>query len=39
MIAIRIGKSAGSRLGENVGIIGGLILMVIGVKNFLEHTL
>jgi putative Mn2+ efflux pump MntP len=38
MIAIRIGKSAGSRLGENVGIIGGLILMVIGVKIFLEHT-
>jgi putative Mn2+ efflux pump MntP len=39
MIAIRIGKSAGERLGNKVEIIGGLILIAIGVKIFLEHTL
>jgi putative Mn2+ efflux pump MntP len=39
MIAIRIGKSAGERLGNKVEIIGGLILIVIGIKIFLEHTL
>ncbi len=39
MIAIRIGKSAGSRLGSRVEIIGGLILITIGLKIFLEHTL
>ena len=37
MTAIRIGKSAGKRLGRNVEIIGGLILIAIGVKIFLEH--
>lgn len=37
MMAIRIGKSAGKRLGRNVEIIGGLILIAIGVKIFLEH--
>lgn len=37
MIAIRIGKSAGSRLGNKVEIIGGLILIAIGIKIFLEH--
>lgn len=39
MTAIRIGKSAGSRLGKEVEIIGGLILIAIGLKIFLEHTL
>ncbi len=39
MTAIRIGKSAGTKLGNKVEIIGGLILIAIGVKIFLEHTL
>jgi putative Mn2+ efflux pump MntP len=39
MTAIRIGKSAGQRLGEKVEIIGGLILIGIGLKILLEHTL
>jgi manganese efflux pump family protein len=39
MIAIRLGKSAGPRLGNKVEIIGGLILIVIGIKIFLEHIL
>jgi len=39
MAAIRIGKSAGERLGNKVEIIGGLILVAIGVKIFLEHLL
>jgi putative Mn2+ efflux pump MntP len=39
MTAIRIGKSAGKRLGNNVEIIGGIILLAIGIKIFLEHML
>ena len=39
MIAIRIGKSAGERLGQRVEIVGGLILVAIGIKIFLEHML
>jgi manganese efflux pump family protein len=39
MTAIRIGKSAGGRLGNKVEIIGGLILISIGLKIFLEHML
>ena len=39
MTAIRIGKSAGDRLGNKVEIIGGLILIAIGLKIFLEHYL
>jgi len=39
MTAIRIGKSAGERLGNRVEVIGGLILIAIGIKIFLEHTL
>jgi putative Mn2+ efflux pump MntP len=39
MIAIRIGKSAGNRLGNRVELIGGLILIAIGIKIFLEHIL
>ena len=39
MTAIRIGKSAGGRLGGKVEVIGGLILIAIGIKIFLEHVL
>jgi putative Mn2+ efflux pump MntP len=39
MTAIRIGKSAGPRLGNKVEVVGGLILIAIGIKIFLEHTL
>lgn len=39
MTAIRIGKSAGERLGQKVEIVGGLILIAIGIKIFLEHVL
>ncbi len=39
MTAIRIGKSAGERLGQKVEIAGGIILILIGIKIFLEHTL
>jgi manganese efflux pump family protein len=37
MTAIRIGKSAGERLGNKIEIFGGLILVAIGLKIFLEH--
>ena len=37
MTAIRIGKSAGERLGNKVEIVGGLILIGIGLKIFIEH--
>jgi putative Mn2+ efflux pump MntP len=39
MFAIRIGKSAGEKLGKRVEIIGGLILIAIGIKIFLEHVM
>lgn len=39
MTAIRIGKSAGNHLGQRVEIIGGIILISIGIKIFLEHIL
>jgi manganese efflux pump family protein len=39
MTAIRIGKSAGGRLGGKVEVIGGLILIAIGIKIFLEHII
>ena len=39
MIAIRTGKSAGEKLGQRVLIAGGLILIAIGIKIFLEHML
>jgi putative Mn2+ efflux pump MntP len=39
MTAIRIGKSAGEKLGQRVEIIGGLILVAIGLKIFIEHLL
>jgi putative Mn2+ efflux pump MntP len=39
MTAIRIGKSAGERLGNKVELIGGLMLIAIGLKIFLEHIL
>ena len=37
MIAIRIGKSTVSGLGQKVEIMGGVILIAIGLKIFLEH--
>lgn len=39
MTAIRIGKSAGEKMGSRVEILGGLILIGIGLKIFLEHML
>jgi len=39
MTAIRIGKSAGEKLGQRVEIVGGIILLSIGIKIFLEHML
>lgn len=39
MTAIRIGKSAGEKLGNRVEILGGLILIVIGLKILLEHLI
>lgn len=39
MTAIRIGKASGERLGQRVEVIGGLILIAIGLKIFLEHIL
>lgn len=39
MTAIRIGKSAGEKLGQKVEIAGGIILIAIGIKIFLEHIL
>jgi manganese efflux pump family protein len=39
MTAIRIGKSAGERLGNKVEIVGGLILIAIGIKIFAEHMI
>jgi putative Mn2+ efflux pump MntP len=39
MTAIRIGKSAGELLGKKVEIFGGLILIAIGLKIFIEHYL
>ena len=39
MTAIRIGKSAGSRLGSRVEIIGGIILAAIGIRILAEHLM
>ncbi|MFO7756010.1 MAG: manganese efflux pump MntP family protein [Bacteroidales bacterium] len=38
MIAIKIGKYAGPRLGSRVEMAGGILLIAIGVKILLEHT-
>lgn len=37
MTAIRLGKSAGEKLGDRVEILGGVILIGIGIKILLEH--
>lgn len=37
MIAIRLGKSAGNRLGTKVEVAGGIILILIGIKILYEH--
>jgi len=39
MTAIRLGKSAGERLGNKVEILGGIILVAIGFKILLEHLM
>jgi putative Mn2+ efflux pump MntP len=39
MTAIWIGKSAGKHLGQRVEIIGGIMLIAIGLKIFIEHYL
>ncbi len=39
MTAIRIGKYSGPMLGSRVEIIGGMLLIAIGVKILLEHTI
>lgn len=39
MTAIRIGKSAGSRLGSKVEILGGVILAAIGIRILAEHLM
>jgi manganese efflux pump family protein len=39
MTAIRIGKAAGNRLGPGIEIAGGVILILIGIKIVIEHTL
>lgn len=39
LIGILIGKKFGGLLGQKAEIFGGLILVLIGVKIFLEHTL
>jgi manganese efflux pump family protein len=39
MTAIRIGKAAGKHLGQQAEIVGGIILIAIGLKIFLEHIL
>lgn len=39
MMAIRIGKSAGEKLGNKVEVLGGLILIAIGIKILLEHLI
>lgn len=39
MMAIRIGKSAGEKLGSKVEMLGGLILIAIGIKILLEHLI
>ena len=39
LIGVLIGKKFGGILGQKAEIFGGLILVLIGVKIFLEHTL
>jgi manganese efflux pump family protein len=38
MTAIRLGKSAGTKAGSKVEVLGGLILIAIGLKIFIEHV-
>ncbi len=39
MTAIRIGKAASAKLGQRFEIIGGLILIAIGIRIFVQHML
>ena len=38
LVGVVFGKRVGQKLGSNAQIVGGLILVVIGVKIFIEHT-
>ncbi len=38
LLAVRFGKKFGSKLGNKAQIIGGLILIALGLKIFIEHT-
>ena len=38
LIGIQVGSWVGSRLGNRLGFIGGIILILIGVKIVIEHT-
>ena len=39
LIGIQIGSWVGSHLGNRLGLIGGIILILIGVKIVVEHTM
>jgi len=39
MVGIRIGKDVGSSLGSKVELLGGIILIGIGLKILIQHTL
>jgi manganese efflux pump family protein len=39
MLGILFGKKAGAHLGQRMEIVGGLILIAIGIKILVEHTL
>ncbi|MBN2764490.1 MAG: manganese efflux pump [Bacteroidales bacterium] len=39
MTAIRLGKSAAKKLGNNIEILGGILLIAIGIKIFFDHTM
>ena len=39
MLGIRIGKDVGSSLGSKVELLGGIILIGIGLKILIQHTM
>lgn len=39
MTAIRIGKAASAKLGQKFEIVGGIILVAIGIRIFVEHMI
>ena len=38
ILAMLLARFVGEKLGKRAGIVGGVILIAIGVKIFLEHT-